>query len=366
MTAAGVGIVGCGDIAGRYAEDLARQPNVRLVAVTDLDAARAAAFGEAHAARVHASLDELLADPEVEIVANLTSWSAHVPVGRRVVAAGRHLFSEKPLATTSEDARDLLAAAAERGVLVGAAPIVHLGELAQTARRWLDEGRLGEVRMAYADVNWGWIEAWHAQPRAFYEIGPLFDVGIYPVTLLTALFGPVAEVHADARRLKPTRIARDGSAFEIVAPDWIVATLTFASGLVTRLTVNFYVADPARQRGIELHGDDGSLWLSNWFQFGGTLEHAPRAGDWRRVPLLREPQVMMPWAAGLNDLAVAVRDGRAPATGGAHATHVVDVLETVLRSGQEDHTLPVTTRFDPAPSPDWALGLPPRDAAGGS
>ncbi len=361
---AGVGIVGCGDSAGRYAEDLARQPNVRLVAVTDLDSARAAAFGAANGARIHPSLDELLADPEVEIVANLASWSAHVPIGRRVVAAGRHLFSEKPLATTIADASALLAAARDRGVLVGAAPIVHLGELAQTARRWLDEGRLGPVRMAYAEVNWGWIEAWHPQPRPFYEIGPLFDVGIYPMTLLTALLGPVEEVRADARRLKPSRVAKDGSTFEISAPDWVLAMLTFASGVVARLTVNFYVADPARQRGIELHGDAGSLWLSNWFQFGGTLEHAPRGGPWQAVPLLRDPEVMMPWAAGLDDLARAARDGRAPATGGAHATHVIDVLETVLRSAQEDRSLPVGTRMEQPPPAAWMPELPLPDAPG--
>ena len=106
------------------------------------------------------------------------------------------------------------------------------------------------------------------------------------------------------------------------------------------------------------HGDAGSLWLSNWFQFAGTLEHAPWGEPYREVPLLRNPDVAMPWATGLEDLAAAVVEGRPDRDGGRHAAHVIDAIETILRSAREGRALPVASRFDPAPPAAWAEELP--------
>lgn len=360
----GVGIVGCGNIAGSYAEDMTRHPHVRLAGATDLDRARADAFAAEHGVRSFPDLDALLADPKVAIVANLTSHRAHAPVTRAALEAGKHVFSEKPLAVTAEDARELVELAAANGVALGAAPIVVMGELAQTARRWVADGRLGTVRLAYADVNWGRIESWHPDPAGFYEIGPLYDVGIYPITLLTGLFGSITRVTADARRLLPQRRTKDGRPFEAVAPDYVVASLEHASGPMTRLTADFFVADPARQRGVELHGDAGSCWLSTWFRFGGSFEHAPLGEPYRTVPLLREPAAEMPWAAGLEELAMAIAEGRPPRTGGDHAAHVVDVIETILRAADSGRTLAVDSRCEAPAAMDWAesLPLPPGDS----
>jgi predicted dehydrogenase len=354
----GVVIAGCGNIAGRYAADIARQTHVRLVGVTDLDAARATAFAAEHGTRAYRALEDALADSDVAIVANLTSHRAHVPVSTAAIKAGRHVFSEKPMAMTAEQAQALLRLADEYGVHVAAAPIVVEGELVQTARRWVDEGRLGVVRLAWADVNWGRIEAWHPDPVGFYGVGPLFDVGVYPVTLLTGLFGPVARVTADAHHLLPRRRTVAGEPFTIGAPDYVVASLEIEHGPVVRLTANFYVADPARQRGIELHGDAGSLWLSNWSQFDGSLEHAPWGEPFRPVPLLRVPDVPMPWAAGLDELASAMQEGREARISGRHAAHVVDVLETIRRAADQGRGLEVTSRFVRPPTPPWADDLP--------
>ena len=355
--ALGVGIVGCGNIAGAYAEDIARQPHLRLVGVTDLDRARAEAFAQRHGVSAVDHLEALLATPDVDVVANLTAHRAHVPVTRAALEAGKHVFSEKPMAMTAAEARALVDLAEDRGVRLGAAPIVVMGELVQTARRWIDDGRLGEVRLAFADVNWGRIETWHPDPAGFYEVGPLYDVGIYPITLLTGLFGPVTRVIADAHHLLRERRTTDGRAFEAVAPDYVVASLEHASGPVTRLTVDFYVPDPARQRGVEIHGDAGSIWLSTWFQFGGTFEHAPYGEPYRPAPLLREPDVTMPWAAGLEELAASVIGGRRPRTDAAHAAHVIDVIETILRAGEAGRSLEVTSTFEPPEPMDWAAEL---------
>jgi predicted dehydrogenase len=354
----GVAIVGCGRIAGSYAEDIARRAHLRLVGATDADPARADAFATQHGVRAFRMLDEVLADGEVELVANLTSHDAHVEVSTAALEAGRHVFSEKPMALSASEARLLAELARARGCRLGSAPIVGMGELAQTARRWIDEGRLGSVRLAFADVNWGRIETWHPAPAGFYAVGPLWDVGIYPITLLTTLFGPVARVTATAHRLLEARHTTDGEPFGLGAPDCVIATLEMAAGVVVRLTVDFYVADPARQRGVELHGDAGSLWLSNWFQFGGALEHAPWGEAYRPVGLLREPEVAMPWAAGLEDLAASVVEDRPPAMDPESAVHVVEVIEAVLQSAVEERPVAVTSapaRPEPAA---WAEALP--------
>ena len=354
-----VAIVGTGDIADRYAADIGRQPDLQLSGAVDLDAARAAAFAERHGVRAYRDLDDALADTDVDLVANLTAHRAHVPVTTAALDASRHVFSEKPFALTAADARNLLALADERGVGLAAAPTVFLGELAQTARRWIADGRLGTVRAVYAEVNWGRIEAWHDRAEAFYEIGPLFDVGVYPLTLVAALLGPFRRVEAAyADRLLRERRTKAGGTFEVAAPDFVTAILTTMDGAVVRLTANFYVTDPARQRGVELHGDAGSLWLSNWFQFEGTLEFAPVGEQYRTVPLLRTPAVAMPWAVGLADLWVSVNERRRPSADGELAAHVVEVLESIIRAAETGRTIEMTSRPDRPPAAPWADALP--------
>ena len=357
MRRLGVAIVGCGDIAGKYAQDLPRHEHLRLVGVTDLDQERAEVFAATHGTRAYGSLAEALDDPEVELVACLTSHRAHPAVVAAALTAGRHTFSEKPLAPTHAEARELIDLARQRGVRLAAAPVAPLGELGQTVRRWVSEGRLGTVRLAYADVNWGRIESWHPNPEAFYEIGPLYDVGVYPITHLTALFGPVVEVRASAHRLLEDRRRTDGVPFGLGAPDLVLAILRLADGPIVRLTVNFYVANPARQGGIELHGDEGSLWMSDWFQFGGSLEHAPQGEEPRPVPLLREAQETMPWATGLEELAASVIEDRPSLLDPEHAAHVVEVMETIIAAADSGRPMAIASRFRSPPPAPWAAEL---------
>jgi predicted dehydrogenase len=349
----GVALVGAGDIAERYAANLPDQPSLRFRGVTDLDRGRARRLAAAHDVRAYASLEEVLDDSEVAIVVNLTSHRAHVPVTRAALDAGRHVFSEKPFALERAHARALVALADERGLRLGAAPIVLLGELAATAREWIASGRLGTVRLAFADVNWGRIETWHESPEPFYDVGPLYDVGVYPLTLLTGLLGPATRVTAVGPRLLPEHRKKAGRTFEIGAPDAVVALVEIGSGVLVRLTADFYVADPARQRGVELHGDDGSLWLSNWFRFGGSVEAAvPWGTPYAPVPLVREPRDEMPWAAGVEELARSVLEDRPMRAAGArHAAHVVDVLAAITTASAEGRTVEV-----PPPPADWPGG----------
>ena len=170
MTPLGLGIVGTGNIAGGYAKDIATHPETRLVAATDADPQRATEFAATYGCRAHASMDDLLADDAVDVVVNLTVHQAHYEVTKRALEAGRHVYTEKPMALRAADARELVDLAASRGLRLGCSPSTFLGEAQQTATALIRGGRLGTVRAVYAEVNWGRIETWHPAPVPFFEV----------------------------------------------------------------------------------------------------------------------------------------------------------------------------------------------------
>ncbi|HEX6789655.1 MAG TPA: Gfo/Idh/MocA family oxidoreductase [Gaiellaceae bacterium] len=321
-----IAIVGCGNIAYRYAQDIAASPRLSLVGATDLDPARAERLVQTHGGRAFATLDELLAVESIETIVNLTVANAHVAVSRAALEAGKHVHSEKPLALTYADARELVELADRRSVRLSAAPTTLLGEAQQTAWKLVRDGALGRVRVAYAEANWGLLESWHPDPRGLYEVGPLADVGVYPLMILTALFGPVRRVQGYATTLVADRLRKDGRPFRVDAPDFCIVTVELEDGVVARLTTSFYVP-PSKQRGLELHGDDGSLYMPTWSDFDSRLELQPRGGDYAVVAPLREPHAGIDWSRALVDLADALDEGRLHRSTGEHAAHVVEVLE---------------------------------------
>jgi predicted dehydrogenase len=333
MTPLGIGIVGTGNIAGGYARDALTHSGIRLVAATDLDPERAVTFGEAHGCRAHASLDDLLEDDAVDIVVNLTSHHAHYEVTRRALEAGRHVYSEKPLALDSREARELVGLAAARGLRLGCSPSTFLGEAQQTAAAWIQSGRLGLVRAIYAEVNWGRIETWHPAPASFYEVGALVDVGVYPLTLVTTMVGPARSVRAWGWGLKPERTTIDGIAFRIASPDLIVAAIELDGGAVVRLTASFYVGRPARLTGsLEFHGDDASLALGSFQEFDATVEVGAYGQSYAPIAHVRPPFHGIAWARGVAEMADAIAEGRPHRASGEQAAHVVDILEAAAVS----------------------------------
>ena len=327
-----VALVGCGNIADRYAQAINAAPRLTLAGATDLEPARAERLVQAYdGGRAFATLDELLADPSIDTVVNLTVANAHVAVSRAALEAGKHVHSEKPLALSYADAKELVELADRQGVRLSAAPATLLGEAQQTAWKLVRDGALGRVRVAYAEANWGLLESWHPDPRGLYEVGPLADVGVYPLMIITALFGPVRRVQAYATTLVADRVQKDGRPFRIDAPDWCVVTVDLADGVVARLTASFYVP-PSKQRGLEFHGDDGSLYMPTWGEFDSRLELQPRGGDYEVIAPLREPYPGIDWSRALTDLAEAIDEGRPHRSTGEHAAHVVEVLDAARLS----------------------------------
>lgn len=325
-------ILGCGNIASTYSAQLASYPEIRLTGVADLDPVRARDFAERFGLHAYESPQSLIDDPEVDGVVNLTIHHAHYETIKACLGAGKHVHTEKPLALTSGEAWELVAMADAKGLRLSSAPTTWLGEAQQTARAWIDAGKIGTPRVAYAEVNWGRIESWHPNPGPFYDVGPVFDVAVYPLTLLTAWFGPVCKITAGGGIVYPHRMTNKGKPFTVGSPDWSCAVLEFACGLTARLTSSFYVHRTNSQAGLEVHGDLGSLRLAQWDAFDALLEVGEFAKPMRPLALPRSPYPGVEFARGCRDLAQAIREDRPHRCTGAQAAHVVEICEAILES----------------------------------
>lgn len=327
-----VGVVGCGKIAGAYFDTFARIDQVALTAVADLDPARAAAAAEATGARA-LTVEELLAS-EVELVLNLTIPAAHAEVARAAIAAGKSVYGEKPLAATTTEAREMLAAAEAAGVTLGCAPDTVLGTGVQTARQVIDRGDLGQPIAATAVMTTSGHEAWHPDPDFYYQPGggPLLDMGPYYVTALVQLLGPVVAVIGAGSRTRDSRVIgsgpRAGTEIPVAVDTHVTGVLRHAGGALSTLVMSF---DSAATHAvpIEVHGPAGTLSVPDPNGFAGQVQlRAPRTKEWIDI----DPSAGYLDAArgyGVADLAAGTNRA-----GGAMALHVLDIMESLLRSAE--------------------------------
>ncbi|WP_251328953.1 aldo/keto reductase [Haloplanus pelagicus] len=332
--------VGCGAVAEQYAAGLDAS-SLSPVAVCDLDADRAASLAAATGATAYTDLDALLEATDAPLVVNLTSHGAHATVTERALQAGRHVWSEKPLAMEADRARGLLDLAASRGLGLGCAPITPSGENQRLARRALDDGRLGPVRLGYAHAHVGRVTEWHDDPGSFLRVGPLYDGAVYPLTLLVAWFGPVARVRcADATDPWPDREERSPE-----RPSHVEATLDFEAGALIRLTASFYAPHRSREfTSLELHGDDASLYLGDAGAQGGDGEShvsVGREGRHYTTTPLTAPSRRTAYLDGPERLAASVRRGRPARDTARRAAHVVAVCNAIERAADRGEAVAV-------------------------
>jgi len=348
-----LGIVGAGNIAGQYARDLTTYPEVHLAGIADINSSRAASLAEQSNCQAYASPDDLIADPAIDVVVNLTTHTAHVEVITKALEAGKHVYSEKPLALSYSDAQGLVQLAEQKGLRLGCSPCTYMGEAQQTAWKLLREKKIGPVRAVFAEMNWGRIESWHPAPGGFYAVGPLWDIGVYPLTLLTTIFGPARRAQATGKVLFPDRVTQEGTPFHIETPDFVTGSVELESGVLIRLTVDFYVSMKTKQKGIEFHGDTGSLWLGSPQWFNAEVEYAPFNEPYETVPYVREPYEGTEWGRGVLDMVHAIIEARPHRATGAQAAHVVDILEAITTSMREGRSAEITSSFSqPAPM-EW-------------
>ncbi|WP_307786104.1 Gfo/Idh/MocA family oxidoreductase [Rathayibacter sp. SD072] len=351
-----VGIIGVGKISEQYLANLPTFPQLRLVAVADLDLDRARAVAAEHGVRA-LSVDELLADPEVDCVLNLTIPAAHVEIGTRALEAGKHVFAEKPLGLDAVEAAPLLDLAERLGLRVASAPDTVLGTGIQTARRALDSGLIGTP--IAAQVHWSapGHERWHPAPAFYYQPGggPLLDMGPYYLSSLVHFFGAVTRVSGVATRSDRARSVESGplagTPLPVAVDTHISALLEHASGATTTLTVSFEVWR-TRSPLFEVYGTTGTLAVPDPNHFSDPVE----------VSLRDEPE----WTAledsagvigtgrgvGLADLADALRHGRPERASGRLALHVLEVMDAILRSSAEGVVVPIASPVErPEPVP---------------
>mgnify|MGYP006276348015 FL=1 len=325
--------VGAGAVADQYAAALPESP-LTLDAVCDTDADRAAAFAADHDCAAFSDLDAAFAECDAQIAVNLTSHAAHATVTRQCLDAGRHVYTEKPIALDADTARDLLAKAENAGLGLACAPITPDCDAQRIAARALADGRLGRVGVATAHAHVGRVTDWHDRPDSFLAVGPLYDGGVYPLSLLVAWFGPATEVRvADTLDAWPDREDRAPT-----APSHVEATVQFEDGPVARLTASFYVPHRAREfYGLELHGDDGSLYLDD----AGAMTAERDSVSFGRVG--REYTPMPPQTPshesthldGVERFASALAAGRRPRGTARRGTHVVAICGAIERAAAE-------------------------------
>lgn len=358
-----VGLIGCGAISDAYFTNMAPYAGyARIVACADLNPKQAAAKAEKHGVAKVCSVAELLADDEVDLVLNLTIPQAHVEINLAALRAGKHVYCEKPFSLTTAEGRKVLAEARKRGLCVGCAPDTVLGGGIQTCRKLIADGGIGKPLAATANMVCHGHESWHPSPAFYYHKGggPLFDMGPYYLTALVTMLGAVKRVAGFSRISFKERVITSqplhGRKIKVETPTHISGLLEFASGVQVTLTMSFDVWKHNLPL-MEVYGTEGSLSCPDPNTFGGAVRVFRKGdADWSDVPLAFEDK--MGRGYGVAEMAVAITKKRLCRASGELALHVVDIMESILRSGETGRaiTLKTTCRQPAAIPAGLALG----------
>lgn len=357
----GIGIIGCGNIAPIYVQNLQAFDQTEVVALADLDVSRAQQRASEHGIAIATDVETLLRTPEVDIVLNLTVPLAHGDVAMQALTAGKHVYNEKPLAVGWDESRTLVNDAADRGLSVGCAPDTVLGAGIQTCREVIDSGEIGEIVGAQAFMMCPGHESWHPDPGFYYQVGggPMFDMGPYYLSALVTLIGPVQSVASLTRVTRPVRTItsapKKGQTIDVETPTHISSLLHMASGAIVHITTSFDVVAHTLPH-IEVYGTRGSLSVPDPNGFGGPVRVRRSDGsDWVEVPVTR-PYQQNSRGLGVLDMALALKEGRPARADGALALHVCEVMHASLKAADKGQTLKLETTCErPLPMPREAL-----------
>ncbi len=332
MQKVGVGIIGCGNISKTYMENIPTFKGLELLACADIDFERAK--GKAAEFRIpHAyPVEQLLADPKIQIVVNLTIPAAHAEICIKALQAGKHVHVEKPLAVTREEGQAILKLAESKGLLVGGAPDTFLGGGLQTCLNLIDEGVIGTPIAATAFMMSRGHEFWHPAPEFYYELGggPMFDMGPYYLTSLIALLGPIERVTSSAKISFPERMITSqpkyGQMIQVKTPTHIAGVIDFKQGAVATIITSFDIKALTRLPHIEIYGSEGTLRVPDPNTFGGTIELLRSGADeWEVVPLA-SAYTENSRGLGVADMAFTLRTGKPHRASGRLAYHVLEAM----------------------------------------
>jgi predicted dehydrogenase len=363
-----VGVVGCGAISGAYLGMAKNFPLVEMAACADLDLSRAKAAAEKYGIARVCTVDELMKDPSIEIVLNLTVPKAHVPVGLAAVEAGKHMYAEKPLGIDRADAKKLLDAAKKKGVRIGCAPDTFMGACVQTARKLIDEGAIGRP-IAFTST---WMsrghEHWHPSPEFYYEVGggPMLDMGPYYLTALLNLLGPINRLAGMASVTRPERPIlhkkdgqpgpKFGKVMKVETPDHVVGLIEFANGCVGQIITSFATRAPNYdgKLPIVVYGTEGTIRVGDPNGFDGPVTLC-RFSEEKGDEFVEMPHTFVKGygrSIGLADMATAIRSGRPHRASGDLAFAVLDAMVGFLETSRSGAFHTPKEKFErPAPMP---------------
>ena len=353
----GVGVVGAGTISEQYLANMATFPDLDVRFVADLhpDVARRQAdrFGVAESGTV----EQLLAHDGVELVVNLTVPVAHAEVASAALAAGRHVWNEKPITADLAAGEALVAQADAAGLLLGAAPDTFLGPGLQTVRRIIEAGAIGTPLTASVVMQYGGPHRWHPNPGFLYGpgAGPLFDMGPYYLTALGQTFGAVTRVAARGASAGPTRIVgsgpRAGEEIAVAVPTYVAALYDFERGGVAQATFSF--DSPLERMGVvEFAGTEATIAAPDPNNFTGEIRISRGGPEWESIPVTG---VEGGRGIGAVDMARAIRTGGQHRATGRLALHVLEAMLATAASVETSAFVPVSSRFEPVTAlpEDW-------------
>jgi predicted dehydrogenase len=351
-----VGVIGAGVISTEYLRNLTSLPDLDVRVVGDLDEERARTQAAAFGVPGSGPVTSVLGDEAVELVVNLTVPQAHVEVALQAIAAGKHVWNEKPIGLDRDSTRTLLAAARASGLRVATAPDTFLGPGIQTARRLIETGSIGTPLTALTLLQSPGPESWHPNPDFLFQdgAGPLFDLGPYYLTALVQLLGPVSQVSAVGSRARAVRTIgsgpRAGQQFDVTVPTHVAAIYRFAGGASAQCLFSFDSA--VKRRQVEIAGTEGTLAVPDPNTFTGEIVVHRIDGCGVTVPAARAPTTR---GIGVLELARAVRAGQPERASGELGEHVLDVMICTIEAAERGVPVDVASTVEVAPAlpEDW-------------
>lgn len=358
-----IGIVGVGAISGIYLQNITGMfHEIEVAGICDLVREKAEnAAAQYPGIKIYETMYDVFADPEVDIVLNLTRPYEHYGVTSEALKAGKHVYSEKPLAATLEEGRALVELARGKGLMLGGAPDTFMGAGIQTCRRLIDDGYIGRPIGAAANMICHGHESWHPDPAFYYQHGggPMMDMGPYYITALVNLLGGVSEVSGMVQTSFPQRTITsqplNGTMVDVEVPTHVTGMMRFAAGAVGTIITTFDVYHTEGVR-LEVYGTEGTLFVPDPNTFGGPVRMLRREdpGHVYELPLMY-PYADNSRALGLADMAKALRTGKAFRADCRQTLHVLEIMESFRHSSEQGRCLKLASTYERGAAMDPAL-----------
>ena len=351
-----IGFVGVGAISGIYLQNITnRFKDIEIIGVCDLVREKAEnAVKKYNIPKLYNDMYELFADPEVDIVLNITRPYEHYEVSKVALLAGKHVYSEKPLAASLAEGKELVALAKEKGLMLGGAPDTFLGAGIQTCRKIIEDGLIGDVIGGAGFMICHGHETWHPDPEFYYKYGggPMFDMGPYYLTALVNLMGNVSDVCAMTKKSFDKRMItsqpHNGEIIDVDVNTYIAGTMRFVNGAVGTLFTTFDVYYPGQAR-LEVYGSKGTLFVPDPNGFGGPVKLLTPENGMQEMPLQFNNYADNSRALGLADMEKALQTGRKFRCNCGQTYHVLEIMEGFTKAGDERREVKIESRFDPSP-----------------